>query len=77
MHTAARSQVVALRPAPLTVLDQGFAGSSGGIVSLLNADAVSAPPEYAHFYSGLLLLYLMALSELSWLLNCISSCVLR
>jgi len=46
--------VVALRPAALTVFDQGFAGSSGGIVSLLNADAVSAPPEYAHFYSGLL-----------------------
>ena len=46
--------MVALRPAPLTVFDQGFAGSSGGIVSLLNADAVSAPPEYAHFYTGLL-----------------------
>ena len=46
--------MVALAPAPLTVLDQGFAGSSGGLVSLLNADAVSAPPEYALFYTGTL-----------------------
>ena len=44
-HTlGARTHVVALKPAPLTIFDQGFAGSSGGIVSYLNADRVSAPP---------------------------------
>ena len=51
----ARSAVVALRPAPLTIFDQGFAGSSGGLVAYLNADRVSAPPEHAQFYSEALM----------------------
>jgi protein O-GlcNAc transferase len=55
-HTlGARSHVVALQPAPLTLFDQGFAGSSGGIVSYLNADRISAPPELANFYTEALL----------------------
>ncbi len=44
-HTlSARTHVVALKPAPHTIFDQGFAGSSGGSVSYLNAHRVSAPP---------------------------------
>lgn len=51
-HTlGARSHVTSLRPAPITMFDQGFAGSSGGVATHFNADRVSLPPEYAHFHT--------------------------
>lgn len=51
-HTlGACSHVVALQPAPITIFDQGFAGSSGGVATHFNADKASLPPEYAYHYT--------------------------
>jgi len=43
----ARSVVTAMRPAPITVFDQGFAGTSGGLASHLNSDRISMSVEMA------------------------------
>uniref|UniRef100_A0A7S4KDX3 protein O-GlcNAc transferase n=1 Tax=Guillardia theta TaxID=55529 RepID=A0A7S4KDX3_GUITH len=51
-HTlGARTTVLALRPSPITIFDQGFAGTSGGVATHFNADKVSLPPELARFHT--------------------------
>ena len=50
--SSARSEIFALHPAPIQILLQGFAGTSGAPYLEYNVvDSVQAPPEHAAFYT--------------------------
>jgi predicted O-linked N-acetylglucosamine transferase (SPINDLY family) len=50
--SSARTEIFAFHPAPIQILLQGFAGTSGAPYLEYNVvDVVQAPPEHANFYS--------------------------